>query len=199
MAAEGSHAGLTAAARQARNLAMLGKTLQRQREEKEEEEFFFMVRCRKSAPCVPELQASRSALCVPEVPTEGRPCRVDSDAAKRLVRHHARGSAPLEVEGLPMAIQRHFGALGLPFDAKEPEVRLAYKRMVQAHETSDAPDGKRLKLATQAHDAICEHLGQQPWSRMPPPQTWGSVRSESPSEAEKRERQKDMVSSATKI
>jgi hypothetical protein len=36
MAAEGSHAGLTAAARQARNLAMLGKTLQRQREEKEE-------------------------------------------------------------------------------------------------------------------------------------------------------------------
>lgn len=26
-------------------------------------------------------------------------------------------------EGLPMAIQRHFGALGLPFDAKEPEVR----------------------------------------------------------------------------
>ena len=28
----------------------------------------------------------------------GRPCRVDSDAAKRFVRHHARGSAPLEVD-----------------------------------------------------------------------------------------------------
>ena len=31
----------------------------------------------------------------------GRPCRVDSDAAKRLVRHHARGSAPLEVDARP--------------------------------------------------------------------------------------------------
>eukprot|EP00435_Cladocopium_sp_Y103_P067949 s608_g30.t1 len=106
----------------------------------------------------------------------GRPCRVDSDAAKRFVRHAAaRGSAPLE-ESVPLAIQRHFRALGLALDAKEPEVRLAYQRMVQAHETSDAPDDKRLKLATQAHDAICEHLGQQPWSRMPPPRDGESPR-----------------------
>lgn len=56
MAAEGSHAGLTAAARQARNLAMLGKTLQRQREEKEERiamaSIIIIITCQNDPKCL---------------------------------------------------------------------------------------------------------------------------------------------------
>eukprot|EP00434_Breviolum_minutum_P044638 symbB.v1.2.039894.t1/scaffold6855.1/size15029/2 len=156
----------SAAERQARNLAMLERSVQRHREEEEEENFFAMVRSRPKRPRhekVPKTEAEPKTGA-DEGQGSGRPS-LNSKAAERFVKHHARPVPVCVDESLPMSIQRHFSILGLPLNANEPEVQSAYKRLVRAHET----DEKKLKLVAQAHDAICEHLGQKPWSRMPPP------------------------------
>ncbi|CAE7405013.1 unnamed protein product [Symbiodinium natans] len=172
--------------RQARNLAELEVLMRQAREQDEEDQFFETVRRRR--------QGDISPATVTKAAREAAAPHLDAAAASRFVRHHAQRSRQKSEEAtekdLPLSMERHYEVLGLRPGTPTEDVHAAYKRLgaTLGDEPAFAAVGslgsclqsargtmqagaraKRLRAATAAYEAICEHCDERPWSRMPPP------------------------------